>query len=128
MEAAGKRVNPDTEVVVRGFESFTTAKLASLRVGRLENEIYELSQDPETAKIEVIAVPYNPEPFYTMVVKSYRKDGTCPKAILEVMRLTCPGMECELYDAEVVEDRRKTSTNDVPGVIIKDIRKEEGQV
>lgn len=124
MEAAGKRVDPDTEVVVRGLENFTTAKLASLRVGRMENEIYELSRDPETAKIEVVAVPYNPELFYTMVVKAYRKDGTCPKAILEIMHLTCPGMECELYDAEVVEDRRKITTNDVPSVIVRDTRKE----
>ena len=124
MEAAGKRVNPDTEVVVRGLENFTTAKLASLRVGRLENEIYELSQDPETAKVEVVAVPYYPELFYTMVVKAYRKDGTCPKSILEIMHLTCPGVECDLYDAEVVEDRRKITTNDVFGVIVRDTQKE----
>lgn len=58
MEAAGKRVNPDTEVVVRGLENFQSAKLASLRVGRLENELYEISQEEGTTKIEVIAVPY----------------------------------------------------------------------
>ena len=32
MEAAGKRVNPDTEVVVRGLENFQSAKLASWRM------------------------------------------------------------------------------------------------
>lgn len=127
MEAAGKRVNPDTEVVVRGLENFKSAKLASLRVGRLENEIYELSQDPGTTKIEVVAVPHNPELFYTMAVKAYRKDGTCAKTILEIMHLTCPALECELYDAEVVEDRRKITTNDVSGVIVKDVRTGEGQ-
>ena len=63
MEEAGKRVNPETEVVVRGLENFKSAKLASLRVGRLEHEVYELSQEEGTAKIEVIAAPYNPELF-----------------------------------------------------------------
>lgn len=124
MEAAGKRVNPDTEVVVRGLENFQSAKLASLRVGRLENELYEISQEEGTTKIEVIAVPYNPELFYTMVVKAYREDGSCSKAILEIMHLTCPSVECELYDAEIVEDRRKITTNDVSGKIIKNTRKE----
>lgn len=124
MEAAGKRVNPDTEVVVRGLENFQSAKLASLRVGRLENELYEISQEEGTTKIEVIAVPYNPELFYTMVVKAYREDGSCSKAILEIMHLTCPSVECELYDAEIVEDCRKITTNDVSGKIIKNTRKE----
>lgn len=124
MEAAGKRVNPDTEVVVRGLENFQSAKLASLRVGRLENELYEISQEEGTTKIEVIAVPYNPELFYTMVVKAYREDGSCSKAILEIMHLTCPSVECELYDAEIVEDCRKITTNDVSGEIIKNTRKE----
>ena len=67
MEAAGKRVNPDTEVVVRGLENFQSAKLASLRVGRLENEVYEISQEEGTTKIEVIAAPYNPELFYIRI-------------------------------------------------------------
>ena len=124
MEAAGKRVNPDTEVVVRGLENFQSAKLASLRVGRLENELYEISQEEGKTKIEVIAVPYNPELFYTMVVKAYREDGSCSKAILEIMHLTCPSVECELYDAEIVEDCRKITTNDVSGKIIKNTRKE----
>ena len=124
MEAAGKRVNPDTEVVVRGLENFQSAKLASLRVGRLEHEVYELSQEEGTAKIEVIAAPYNPELFYTMIVKAYREDGSCSKAILEIMHLTCPSAECELYDAEIVEDRRRITTNDVSGEIIKNTRKE----
>ncbi len=124
LEAAGKRLNPNTEVVVRGLENFRTAKLASLRVGRLENEIYELTQTENPTKIEVVAVPHNPEPFYNMIVKAYRADGTCSKAILEVMHLTCPSTECELYDAEIVEDRRKISTNDVSGEIIKNTREE----
>lgn len=129
MEAAGKRVNPDTEVVVRGLENFKTAKVASLRVGRVENSIYELAQnDPEITKFEVIATPVNPEVYYTIIVKAYHEDGTCVRAVLENTNITCPAVECELYDAEVVEDRRKITTNDVSGVIIKDVRKKEETV
>lgn len=119
MAAAGKRERPDTEVMVRGLESYKTAKLASLRCGRIEHEIWELTQDPEVKKIEVIGINYNPEITLSVVIKGYREDGTCPKAILENMYITIPGVECELYDAEHIEDRRHINKNDVDGEFIK---------
>lgn len=119
MEAAGKRTNPETEVKVRGLECFKSAKLASLRVGRLEHEVYELSQIPNVKKIEVVACPFNPELYYVMVAKAYNEDGKCVKAFVENMYATVPSLECELYDAEVIEDRRGINTNDVDGVITR---------
>ena len=119
IEAAGKRERPETEVVVRGLESFRTAKMASLRAGRIEHEIWELTQDEDVKKVEVAACFYNPEIYLNFIIKGYREDGTCAKAFIENMYVTLPGIECELYDAEVVEDRRFVSTNDVNGVITK---------
>lgn len=106
VDAAGKRLRPETEVVLRGMENLKTAKLASLRVGRVENEILEITQDPEVAKVEVIVTDRMPETSHTIIVKGYHKDGTCKKAILEYMYITVPGVECELYDVEEVDDRR----------------------
>lgn len=106
VDAAGKRLRPETEVVVRGLENLRTAKLASLRVGRVENEILEVTQDPEVTKVEVIVTDRLPETAHTVIIKGYHGDGTCRKAILENMYITVPGVECELYDAEEVDDRR----------------------
>lgn len=108
VDAAGKRLRPETEVVLRGLENLKTAKLASLRVGRVENEILEVTQDPEVTKVEVIVTDRMPETAHTIIVKGYHKDGTCKKAILENMYITVPGVECELYDVEEVDDRRSS--------------------
>lgn len=106
VDAAGKRLRPETEVVLRGLENLKTAKLASLRVGRVENEIVEITQDPEVTKVEVIVTDRMPETSHTVIIKGYHKDGTCKKAILENMYISVPGVECELYDVHEVDDRR----------------------
>ena len=38
---AGKKLRPETEVTITGLENMQTAKLASLRVGRVEEEVLE---------------------------------------------------------------------------------------
>lgn len=106
VDAAGKKLRPDTEVVLRGMENLKTAKLASLRVGRVESEIVEITEDPEVTKVEVIVTDRIPETSHTIIIKGYHEDGTCKKAIMENMYVTVPGVECELYDVEEVDDRR----------------------
>lgn len=107
VKAAGKKLRPETEVVIRGMEGIRTAKLASLRVGRVENEILELTTaDPEISKIEVVCMPRLPETAHTLVIKGIRKDGTCKKAILEGMYISTAGVDSELYGVEEVDDRQ----------------------
>ena len=106
LKNAAKRLRPETEVSIRGLENIKTAKLASLRVGRVENEILELTQDPEVAKIEVVLMDRLPETARTVVVKSYDKNGVGKKAILENIYLTIPAVDCEVEDMQEVEDRR----------------------
>ena len=60
--------------------SFRSGKLASLRVGRVENEIAEITQDPEVVKVDVYVIPRNTETDHSVIIKGYHKDGTCPKA------------------------------------------------
>lgn len=106
VQDAGKRRRPETEVTVSGLEGFQTGKLASLRVGRVENEIYEVTEDPSIAKVEVIAVPKVSETAHTIIIKGYTKDGTCKKAVLENMYVNSVGEDYFLLDAEEVDDRR----------------------
>lgn len=106
VQDAGKRRRPETEVTVSGLESFQTGKLASLRVGRVEDEIYELTGDDAISRVEVIAVPKVSETAHTIIIKGYTKDGACKKAVLENMYVNSPGEDYYLLDAEQVEDRR----------------------
>lgn len=104
---AGKKLRPDTEVEIRGLENFKSGKLASLRVGRVEKEIEEITQDPNVDKVEVIIIPRNTETSHTVIIKGIQKDsGKCKKAILESMYLSSPGEDCELHDVEEIDDRR----------------------
>ena len=104
---AGKKLRPDTEVEIRGLENFKSGKLASLRVGRVEKEIEEITLDPNVDKVEVIIIPRNTETSHTVIIKGIQKDsGKCKKAILESMYLSSPGEDCALYDVEEIDDRR----------------------
>ena len=106
LQDAGKKFNPDTEVVVRGMENMESAKLASLRVGRAEEFMEELAENPDVAKIEVTVLPQIPETIHTIVFKAIKKDGTAGRAILGSMFITTPAAECYYHDAEEVDDRR----------------------
>ncbi len=104
---AGKKINPDTEVTIEGFESLKTAKLASLRVGRIEDEIVELtSANPNIKKIEIQMIPRVAETINTVIIKGIEEDGSCPKAIMDTMFLTVPGEEVYLEGVGEVSDRR----------------------
>ncbi len=103
---AGKKARPATEVKLEGLENFRSGKLASLRVGRVENEIAEITKDPEVVKVEVFVIPRNTETDHSVIIKGYHKDGTCPKAILECMFVSSPGEDYYLGDVQEVDDRR----------------------
>ena len=105
-EAAAKKTRPDMESSFRGLECVKTAKLASLRVGRVEDEISELTEDAGIKKIEVVLTPDNPETLYTVVIRAIDGGGSCKKVILENMMLSAPSVETLLFDAEEIMDRR----------------------
>ena len=105
--AAGKKINPDTQVTIEGFESMKSAKLASLRVGRIEDEIVEItSQNPKIKRIEIQMIPRVAETINTVIINGIEEDGSCPKAIMDTMFLTVPGEEVYLEGVGEVSDRR----------------------
>ncbi len=106
VEAAAKKLRPDTKFSISGMENVQTAKLASLRCGRIEREIEEVTEDPEIAEIEIKMVPYNPEEAYSVLIKGKRADGSCKKAVLDNMYATVPSVEYYMTDAEEIIDYR----------------------
>ncbi len=109
VEAAAKKLRPDTKFSISGMENVQTAKLASLRCGRIEREIEEVTEDPEIAEIEVKMVPYNPEEAYSVLIKGKRADGSCKRAVLDNMYATVPSVEYYMTDAEEIIDYRNGS-------------------
>lgn len=106
IEAAAKQKDPNMGFSVSGLESVKTAKLASLRVGRVEDEITEFTEDKDIKKIEVVLTPDNPETLYTVVIKGVQEDGTVKKIILENMMLSAPTVETQLFGVKEIIDRR----------------------
>ncbi|MBQ9421518.1 MAG: hypothetical protein IJU30_07185 [Lachnospiraceae bacterium] len=109
VEAAAKKLRPETKFSISGMENVQTAKLASLRCGRIEREIEEVTEDPEIAEIEIKMVPYNPEEAYSVLIKGKRADGSCKKAVLDNMYATVPSVEYYMTDAEEIIDYRTGS-------------------
>lgn len=106
MQAAAKRIRPETKITIKGMENIETAKVASLRCGRIEEEIYEVTQDPDITEVELRIVPFNPEIIYSSIAKGYDKNGKCKIAILDDLAADIPTVEYYLTDAEVIDDRR----------------------
>jgi hypothetical protein len=103
---ASRKNRPNTEVEISGLENYKSGKLPSLRVGRVENEIAEITKDPAVKKVEVILLPRNPETYYTVIIKGVQEDGTCNKAILETMHVSAPAEDYYLFDVKELDDRR----------------------
>lgn len=106
VKAAAKKLRPDTEVTISGLENVKTAKMASLRVGRVEDEIIDITEDEDIKKVEVILTTACPETLYTVVIRGIKEDGSCKKAILENMMLSAPTVETHLFDVPEIIDRR----------------------
>ncbi len=103
--AASKHLGKNS-IEIRGLENLKTAKMQSLRTGRIEEAVEELAMDENTAKVEVAVVPRVPETMHTVVIKSVDKNGEPKKAILEVINILHPTEEVEIGDCPEVDDRR----------------------
>ncbi len=93
------------QVAIRGLENLRSAKMQSLRTGRIENTVDSLSQEPNADLVEVVVMPRVPETMHTVVIKSYSKDGKPLKAVLEVINILHPTEEVELEGFEVTDNR-----------------------
>ena len=106
MKSAGKKASPDKNVSVKGLENLTSAKMQSLRTGRIEHAVEELAVREDIESIEMIIIPRVPETMHTVIIKGIGKDKKAQKAIVDVINILHPTEEALLTDCVEIEDRR----------------------
>jgi hypothetical protein len=106
MKRAVVKNTPDKTIEIRGLENLKSAKMQSLRTGRIELSVEELAKREDVEKVELVVIPRVPETMHTVIVKGIDKDGKAKKAILEVINIIHPTEEVETADCEEIEDRR----------------------
>lgn len=104
MHAAAKTAGKTAEL--RGLENLKSAKMQSLRTGRIEEAVEELAAMEGVEKVEVVLMPRIPETMHTVVLKAMDKDGNPSKIVLEVINILHPTEEAEFGDCKNIEDRR----------------------
>lgn len=104
-EAAIKGKVPK-DIEIKGLENLTSAKMQSLRTGRIEQAVSEIAERDSVEKLEINVIPRVPETMHTVIVKGLDKEGKCLSAILEVVNILHPTEEAYLLDCDDVDDRR----------------------
>ncbi len=98
--------SPNKQIEIRGLSDLHSAKMQSLRTGRIEDAISEIAAEKVTQKVEVLVIPRIPETMHTVLVKGFDAEGKPTKAILEVINIIHPTEEVELEGFTQIEDRR----------------------
>jgi len=106
MHDAAKHNNVEKPVQIRGLENLKSAKMQSLRTGRIEDAVTELSQRDDIESVDVVVMPRVPETMHTVLIKGKDKDGKTNKIILEVMNIIHPTEETEFDGCTDIEDHR----------------------
>jgi len=106
LKGAVVRQSPHKSIEIRGLENLKTAKMQSLRTGRIEEAVEQVAAGKETSKVEVVVMPRVPETMHTVIVKGYDDHGNPTKAVLEVINIIHPTEDVELEGFEQIEDRR----------------------
>ncbi len=106
MVDAARLSAPEKKLNISGMENVRTAKLQSLRTGRIANAVKEIAEDDDVESIEFIICPRCPETMHTVIVKGIGKEGKGNKAIVETVDMLVPTEDIYLVDCEQVVDRR----------------------
>ena len=106
MKVAANESEHPMEINIRGLENLTSAKMQSLRTGRIEHAVREMTFREGVESIDFVVIPRVPETMHTVIIKGMDKDGNVKSAILEVLNIPQPTEEAELMGCDDVEDRR----------------------
>jgi ABC-type amino acid transport substrate-binding protein len=106
--AAAEKGKKPKKIKIMGLENLRSAKMQSLRTGRIEHAVGELAALDNVENLELIVIPRVPETMQTVIVKGMNKDGKCDKAVLEIVNILHPTEEAYLLDCdpENIDDRR----------------------
>ncbi len=106
MKIAANESPRPMEITIRGLENLSSAKMQSLRTGRIEYAVGEMTMKEDVASIDFVVIPRVPETMHTVIIKGMDKDGNVKHAILEIVNILHPTEEAELLGCDDVEDRR----------------------
>lgn len=105
-KAAATKGSTFKDCEVKGLENLETAKVQSMRTGRIEQAVEDLAKLEDVHKVEVAIIPRVPESMHNAVVRAFDEDGNPTHAILEVVGILHPTEDVLLHDCPDVEDRR----------------------
>lgn len=106
MNMAVIKQSPNKKLKIRGLENLESAKMQSLRTGRIESAVEEIAGEKDITEVEMVVMPRVPETMHTVVIKGKNKEGKAVKAILEVINIIHPTEEVEISGIDDVQDRR----------------------
>ena len=106
MYEAATREHPQKTIHIRGLENLKSAKMQSLRTGRIEDAVEEMADRQDVDSVEFVVLPRVPETMHTVVIKGLDKDGNVTKVILEVVNILHPTEEVEFGGCTDIDDRR----------------------
>lgn len=106
MKSAALKGDRLKEISIKGLENLSSAKMQSLRTGRIEHAVEEIAKIEGVEKIEFTVIPRVPETMHTVIIKGVDASGKAVKGILEVVNILHPTEEAYLLDCDEVEDRR----------------------
>lgn len=96
----------DRDINIRGLENLSSAKMQSLRTGRIEHAVEEMVLTTGVNQVEMVIIPRVPETMHTVIIKGLGENGEVKKAILEVINILHCTEEVELHDCNDIDDRR----------------------
>lgn len=108
MQSAVVNQSPDKHLKIRGLDHLDSAKMQSLRTGRIEYAVEEVASEEDVNDVEMVIVPRIPETMHTVVIKGYNKEGEPSRAILESLNIIHPTEDVELegFSEDRIEDKR----------------------
>ena len=109
--AAATQGNVPKECEVRGLEHLKSAKMQSLRTGRIEQSVAKLAKMENVDRLEVVVMDRVPETMHQAVIRAYDKDGKPVKAILETINILHETSDVLTHDFPEVEDNRSPIGN-----------------
>lgn len=104
--AAAMKGKEFKECNVVGLENLKTAKMQSLRTGRIEQAVEDLAKKGDVYKIEVAVIPRIPESMHSAVIRGFDEEGNPTHAILETINILHPTEDILTHDCPDIDDRR----------------------
>lgn len=106
LKVAATKGPKEIECQVVGLENLKTAKIQSMRAGRIEQAVEDIANMDNVSRIEVAIIPRIPETVHTAVIRGFDDNGNPTHAILQVVGILHQTEDTLIHDCPDVQDRR----------------------